>query len=420
VLKNKWKEKFGAGVAFQETFWLALDTLRTHKLRSFLTLLGVILAVTTLVAVMSVIEGLNRYITDKIANLGSNAFVVLRIGIVTNLDDFMKAQKRPTLTYDDYVALRDNTLTTEQVAAALGRNTDVRYGTELLENVQLAGITPNYVHIYSIGVARGRLLDEVDDERRIPVCFLGADVANRFFSAVDPIGKSLRVGQQTYQVIGVGTPLGSVFGQSRDNFVLIPLGTYLKAWFTPYDSIQILVQAKTPELIDASQDEVRMLLRARRHLRYKDPDNFDILASSSITNLWESLTGQVFRIAVGLTSVFLVVGGIVIMNIMLASVVERTHEIGIRKSVGAKRRHIVMQFLVEASVLAALGGALGIGIALGLGALVRATTPLPIVTPLSAILIALALSTSVGLFFGIYPAVRASRLDPIEALRAET
>jgi len=419
-VKNWWKERWGGGIAFHETLWMALDTLRVHKLRTFLTLLGVILAVFTLVAVMSVIEGLNRYIAERIANLGTNAFVITRFGIITNFDEFMKAQKRPTLRYEDYLALRDNMKLVERVASSIGRRTDVRYSNELLEDVSLAGITPNYRDIYSINVGVGRFLDETDDERRTQVCFLGADVANRFFANVDPIGKTVRVGPQVYHVVGVGKPLGTVFGQSRDGYVLIPLGTYLKTWFTPNESLNFLVQAKNPELIEAAQDEARTILRGRRHLRYNDPDNFGIIASSSITGLWERLTGNIFMIAVGLTSVFLVVGGIVIMNIMLASVVERTHEIGIRKSLGAKRRHIVMQFLVEAVVLAALGGALGIAIAMGLGALITATTPMPIVTPLSAVIIALTLSTSVGLFFGIYPAVRASRLDPIEALRAES
>jgi putative ABC transport system permease protein len=419
VLKTWWKDKWGEGVAFRETLWLALDTLRTHKLRSFLTLLGVILAVFTLVAVMSVIEGLNRYIGEKIANLGSNAFVVTRFGIITNLDEFMKAQKRPPLRYEDYVALRDNMETAERVAAVLSRGADVRYGNELLEDVGVAGITPNYLDIYSIGLAQGRFLDEVDDEHRSPVCFLGTDVADRFFASVDPVGKSVRVGPQVYQVVGVAKPRGTVFGISRDNYVLIPLGTYMKTWYGPTESLVFLVQARNPELIDTAQDEVRMILRGRRHLRYNDPDNFGIIASSTITGLFERLTGKVFMIAVGLTSVFLVVGGIVIMNIMLASVVERTHEIGIRKSVGAKRRHIVMQFLIESAVLAALGGFFGVVLAMGVSALVSATTPLPIVTPLRAVIIALTLSTSVGLFFGIYPAVRASRLDPIEALRVE-
>jgi putative ABC transport system permease protein len=213
--------------------------------------------------------------------------------------------------------------------------------------------------------------------------------------------------------------MGSVFGQSRDNFVFIPLGTYLKTWFRGGDSIFMLVQASHPELMDEAGDEVRALLRARRHVPYNDPDNFGIILPTSITNLWESLTGNIFAVAVGLTSVFLVVGGIVIMNIMLASVTERTREIGIRKSLGARRRHIVMQFLVESATMAAVGGLTGILLAAGLSSLVTATTSFPIVTPMRAVVISLALATSVGLFFGIYPAVRASRLDPIEALRFE-
>jgi putative ABC transport system permease protein len=222
-----------------------------------------------------------------------------------------------------------------------------------------------------------------------------------------------------YEIIGVGQPRGSVLGQSQDNYVHIPLGTFRKSFFRGNDSVRIFVQAKNPEVMNAARDEARMILRARRHLTYNDADNFSIVGSETFTSLWEDLSGNIFRIAVGLTSVFMVVGGIVIMNIMLASVTERTREIGIRKSLGARRRHIVMQFLVESALMAAAGGLVGIVLAAGLGMLVTAVTSFPIVTPLWAVLVSLTMSTSVGLFFGIYPAVRAARLDPIEALRQE-
>ena len=408
-----------ASVTLGETLRLALDTLRAHKLRSFLTLLGVILAVTTLVAVMSVVAGLNLYISDKVANLGANVFVIDRFGIITSWEEWNKAQKRPVLRVEEYEALAEQMQHAQQVAALEGGISDIRSGNELIEDVNLLGVTPNYAEVRSYTVAAGRFFNETDERHRSPVCFLGAEVARRFFSSVDPIGKSIRAGSQVYEVVGVAKAIGSVFGQSQDNFVLIPLGTYLKTRHTPNSSVTLFVQARHAELLDAAQDEARLLLRARRHLRWSEPDNFGIVASASITGLWEQLTGNIFRLAVGLTSVFLVVGGIVIMNIMLASVTERTREIGIRRSLGARRRHIVMQFLVESAVLAAAGGLIGILAALGIGAVVRATTAMPITTPVSAILTALTLSTSVGLFFGIYPAVRAARLDPIEALRAE-
>jgi putative ABC transport system permease protein len=281
------------------------------------------------------------------------------------------------------------------------------------------GVTPNFAEVRSLGVAAGRFLTEVDELHRSPVCFIGNDLVQKFFPHVDPLGKSIRAGTQVFQVVGVATPIGSVFGVTQDNFVLVPFGTFEKTWHTPRNSITIFVQAQGAELMDAAQDEARLVTRARRHVPYDAPDNFGIIAPSSITGLWQELTGNIFALAVWLTAVFLVVGGVVIMNIMLASVTERTREIGIRKSLGARRRHIIMQFLVEAAVLAAVGGLVGILLALGIEQVVRALTPMPISTPARAIILGLLLSTSVGLFFGIYPAVRASRLDPIEALRTE-
>jgi putative ABC transport system permease protein len=413
------KDAKSASLALGETMRMALDTLRAHKLRSFLTLLGVILAVATLVAVMSVVEGLNRYISDRVANLGANVFLVDRFGIITSFEAFVKAQRRPVLTAEDYEGLKDHLQLAHQVAALDGTNLDVRYGNELFEDVRVQGVTPNFAEVRSLGVAAGRFLTEVDELHRSPVCFIGNDLVQKFFPHVDPVGKSIRAGTQVFQVVGVATPIGSLFGVTQDNFLLVPFGTFEKTWHTPSNSITIFVQAQGAELMDAAQDEARLVTRARRHVPYDAPDNFGIIAPSSITGLWQELTGNIFALAVWLTAVFLVVGGVVIMNIMLASVTERTREIGIRKSLGARRRHIIMQFLVEAAALAAVGGLVGILLALGIEQVVRALTPMPISTPARAIILGLLLSTSVGLFFGIYPAVRASRLDPIEALRTE-
>jgi putative ABC transport system permease protein len=221
-------------------------------------------------------------------------------------------------------------------------------------------------------------------------------------------------------VVGVAAARGTILGQSLDNFIMMPLGTYRKGWLAPLDSVIIFIQAPTPDLMPASEDEARVIIRARHHLPYNAEDNFAVIAPTSITGLWNRITGNAFAIAVWITSVFLVVGGIVIMNIMLASVTERTREIGLRKSLGARRIHILMQFLVESALLSATGGCVGVALAISITLLVRSTTSLPISTPFFTIAIALTLSTVIGLFFGIYPAMRAARLDPIEALRAET
>jgi putative ABC transport system permease protein len=413
------KEARQTSVALEETLRIAVDTLRAHKLRTFLTLLGVILAVTTLVAVMSVLNGLNLYVANKIANLGANAFIVDRFGIITNEDQWNKARKRPPLRPDDLEALSSEMKLASAVVGEQQTIADVRYGNDLMEDVNIIGATPFFAPLEAIDVSNGRLLTDSDDIHRSGVCLIGADVAKKFFSGVDPIGKSIRPGQGQYEIVGVAKALGTVLGQSRDNFIMIPLGTYRKEWLTPDDSITIFIQARSPDWMPAAEDEARVILRSRHHVPYRADDDFGIIEPSSLMNLWKDLTGNIFGIAVWVTSVFLVVGGIVIMNIMLASVTERTREIGLRKSLGAKRRHILMQFLVESSLLSATGGALGIALALGIAFLVRATTPIPISTPIFAILVALTLSTAVGLFFGIYPAMRASRLDPIDALRVE-
>ncbi len=406
-------------VALGETFRIALDTLRTHKLRSFLTLLGIILAVATLLGVMSVISGLNLYIADKVANLGANSFLVNKFGIITNFDDFTKAQKRPMVTLADYRTLVDNMRLADRVAAADTTTLDVRGGGQLFENVNIFGVTPNYLDVRAIGIAQGRSFTDADDQHRSLVCVIGNDVSTKLFPNVDPVGRTIRIATQELLIVGVATPIGSVFGQSQDQFVFIPFQTYEQIWHTAQTSLLILVQARSPALIEPAEDEVRMLLRARRHVPYEAPDNFGIIGSDSITSLWKQLTGNIFALAVWLTSVFMVVGGIVIMNIMLAAVTERTREIGIRKALGARRSHIITQFLVESAVLAATGGLIGVTLAESITWLVRSTTSMPMSTPIYAIVISLLLSTVVGLFFGIYPAMRAAKLDPIEALRTE-
>jgi putative ABC transport system permease protein len=404
---------------FAGTLKLAVDAIRAHKLRSFLTLLGVILAVTTLVSVMSVIAGLNFYVADKIANLGANTYLVHRFGIITSEDAWLKAQKRPLITNEEFVRLRENMKTALRIAGEEDQNVDVRYENVLLENSSIVGITASYAEIENLNLAQGRFLTDADDLHHSPVAFIGSDVLKKFFPTVDPIGKTIRAGTHTYEIVGVAEEIGSVFGQSQDNFVLIPLSTYDKEWKTQREGLTLFVQARNAEIMETSQDEARMYMRAWRHLPAKAEDNFSIFGSDSIMSLWKSITGNLFFMATALTSVFLVVGGIVIMNIMLASVTERTREIGLRRALGARKSHIVLQFMTESALLSLLGGVIGLLLAYGLVELAKALTPIPMTTPMSAVVIALVLSTSVGLFFGIYPATRAAKLDPIEALRAD-
>src|SRR5260370_6163986 len=343
---------------------------------------------------MSVVAGLNFYVADKIANLGANVYVISRFGIITSEDAWVKAQKRPLITRDEFVSLKEGMRTTSQVAALLGTSSDVRSGNELKEDVNVLGVAAHYIDVRNVSVAAGRFLTEADEAHRSEVCFVGADLAKRFFSTLDPIGRTIRAGTHSYEVIGVAAVIGSALGQSQDNFLFIPLGTYMKEWGTQRDSLLLFAQARSAELIPASEDEARMLLRAWRHLPWKAEDSFGIVGSDSIMGLWKQLTGNLFAVAVGLTAVFLVVGGSVIMNIMLASVTERTREIGLRRALGARKKHIVLQFVTESAVLASVGGLIGILFADGAVALGRASTCVPMQKPMSAAILSLSLSAA--------------------------
>jgi putative ABC transport system permease protein len=404
---------------FNETLKLSLDALRAHKLRSFLTLLGVILAVLTLVAVMSVISGLNLYVANRVANLGANVFLVDRFGIITSQDSYIKAQRRPLITLDDFYRLRDSMKLATAMSALEDHNVQTRANGQVMENTDMMGASPNFADVRNLEVAEGRFITEADDEHRSQVVFIGPDLVQKFFPNEDPIGKTIRVQTQTYEVIGVAEPLGSAFGISQDNYMIMPISTWRKGWHTANDWVTIFVEAPSQEMMQASEDEARMYFRAWRHLPNDAPDNFAILASDSIMELWHELTGNLAVVAMALVSIFLVVGGIVIMNIMLASVTERTREIGLRRALGARKKHILLQFVTESSVLAAVGGIIGIAGAYAIVFFVRRVFSFPMETPLSAVILSLLLATGVGLFFGIFPAMRAAKLDPIEALRAD-
>jgi putative ABC transport system permease protein len=419
VVHGKARAQYGFWVPAREAFWMALEELRSHKLRSFLTLLGVVIATTTLIVVMSIVNGMNLYIATKIANLGTNTFVVHQFKWAQGYDEYLKALRRNRpIRFEEYEFLRDTLVGYEAISALAqpDNGPEARYGGREMDEVTLSGITASHAYIGREKVAIGRYITEQDYRHNTRVCFVGQDIVDKLFPTADPIGKELDVGGHNFTVVGVAEKVGSAFGVSEDNFVFIPLGTF-RDLFMPNLSLIVFIKAPDSRHLLELEDEVRVLMRARRHIPYHEDDNFGVNASDTLMSAWQNLTGTIFAVTIGVVAVFMVVGGIVIMNIMLATVTERTHEIGIRKSVGAKRSDILWQFLIEASLLAGLGGLIGVLISYGIAALVAIVFAADV--PASAVIVGVSLSTVVGLSFGVYPARRAASLDPIQALRAE-
>ncbi len=412
---------FRPSASFWEAGRIALDSLRKSKLRSFLTLLGIILATTTLIAVTALIHGMNLYIADKVSNMGADGFRIVRMAWLGPWDPkkFLQMSKRnPQIKPEEYEFVKENATLLRGIGMMASKQQRISFHGDPMEGVSIQGITANVPEINNVQVATGRTISEIEIQRHASVAFIGNDIKNRYFVDRDPIGKSIQINGVPFEVIGVAKALGSVFGQSQDNFVMIPIESYFKMYGSQ-QGIRLIAKAIDQQHLNEAEDEVRMLLRAFRHLRPNQDDTFSILASDSFVSLWERLTAAIAATAVGIVSVFMIVGGIVIMNIMLAAVTERTHEIGIRKSLGARRADILNQFLVESATLAATGGLIGVVIAWAIAAIIRSATSVPMALPVTSVLIGVGLSAIVGLFFGIYPARQASKLDPIEALREE-
>src|SRR5579872_1100803 len=406
-------------VTVRQAFWIALEALRSHKLRSFLTLLGVVIATTTLIVVMSIVNGMNVYIAEHIANLGTNTFVLHQFQWAQGFDSFLQARRRnKPIRMEDYDFLRDALQGYQEMSAIVQMQPQprARYKDHLIDEINLLGETPSHIDIGREKVAAGRFLNDTDYQHNARFCVIGQDLVDKLFPWVDPLDKEVLLAGIPFRVIGVMERVGSTFGQSQDNFAIVPLTTFRTVWIARPELL-VFIKAPDGRHMMELQDEVRTLMRVRRHVPYSESDTFGINASDTLMSAWQNLTGTIFAVTIGIVAVFMVVGGIVIMNIMLASVTERTHEIGIRKAVGARRRDILWQFVIESGVMAGIGGISGVVLAGIIARLVNIVFTAAV--PVSAVIVGLTLSTAVGLFFGIYPANKAAQLDPIEALRTE-
>lgn len=386
-----------------------------------MTLLGIILATTTLIAVTALIHGMDVYVAEKVSNMGADGFRIVRMAWFGPWDPkkFLEMQRRnPEIKPEEYEFIKARTGLVKGIGMMASRQARVSYKGNSTMGVDIQGVTEDIAIINNVQVDTGHSITPEETRRHATVAFIGADLRNRFFEGVEPIGKTIQIESRSYEVVGVAKALGSVFGNSQDNFVMIPVASYFKTYGSR-NGIRLVAKAIDQQHLIEAQDEVRVLLRSFRHLRPGQDDNFSLFASETFVSLWERLTSTIAAMAVGIVSVFMVVGGIVIMNIMLAVVTERTHEIGIRKSLGARRRDILNQYLVESSVLAGAGGLIGVAFSWLISIAVSNTTPVPMVLPWYSVVTGVGLSGVVGLFFGIYPARQAAKLDPIEALRAE-
>ena len=407
-----------AWAALGENLRIAIAALRAHKLRTVLTVIGNVVAVMSVIAVVSIIDGVNKYVSEKILEQGLRVIYIDKFGLITDEDAWRDAAKRHDLTLFEAGALRDRMRLADQVVAQDEANKSVRSGRTELRNVRILGTTEGYTAVGKYETDEGRPLEEDDIGRRRPVCVIGSEVADGLFPRLDPIGRTIHVSGYELLVVGTLAPRGNVLGQSQDNIVVLPFGEFQKI-FGVHRSLRIIVGAAPGVTLDQLEDEARVVLRAARHVPLGKPDDFAISTAETYMALYQTLTGGIFAGTIGLVAISLVVGGIVIMNIMLVAVTERTREIGIRKAVGARRSDLTSQFLSEAVVLAFFGGILGVLAGVTIAVLIRAVTPLPATIQPWSVAISLTVASCVGLFFGVYPATRAARLEPIAALRQE-
>jgi len=402
-----------------ESVRIALAAIWASKLRSFLTVLGNIVAVTSVIAVWSLVKGMDASVTSAIlSEFSADSFSIDREGIITSEDEEELARNNPRITLVDADVIRRRTSLVSHVMATAYGSREMRYREHVMERVNLRGVTRDYLHFSNYTLARGRPISPMEVDRNRPVALIGWGVAEKLFKESDPIDKQISIGGVHFTVVGVAEKKGSFFGSQQDEYAVLPLGA-LRRFFGGRQSLLLTAKPVHPSLTKAAMEETRVALRVERRLKPKERDNFGIFSSETFLKLYESITKNIFAVLIGVVALSLVVGGIVIMNIMLMVVTERTSEIGLRKALGARRSHIITQVLVESVVLSITGGITGTLLGFGAAAIVSKTTSLPMAIYPSSVALGIGITAAVGLFFGIYPASRAASLDPIEALRKE-
>jgi len=404
-----------------ESIQIALRSLWANKLRSVLTLLGVVIGIASVIAVVTFVSGINDYVAKKIFNLGADVFIVSKMSAVeTNVEKFLEAEKRKNLELEDYQAVLEGCRHCDYVGALIQGAGKVKRNEQSISDTNVQGLTPSIATILDTDLTAGRMVNETDLENHLQVAVVGTDIVDHLLAGIDPLGQEIKIDGWTYQVIGVGKKKGKTLGQSADNYALIPITVYLKKYGSHNKSIEIWGKAAATGVpLNQAIDEARVAMRAHRHDRPGADDSFEIQTNASLLGIWSGLSNTFFMATIGIAAVSLVVGGIVIMNIMLVSVTERTREIGIRKALGARRDDVLLQFLIESVILSLIGGALGVLSGIAFAEVVTALIGMPSSIKLWAVLAGLLVAGTVGVFFGVYPARRAARLDPIVALRFE-
>jgi putative ABC transport system permease protein len=404
---------------FLEAVGIALSAIWTNKLRSFLTVLGNIVAVTSIIAVVSLIQGMNAYVSNAIVSgVGADSFTIQRVPVIRTAEDEERVRNNPRLTLDEADAVRRYSENISAVAAQANSNARIQYGQESLDSVTVQGVSRDYLYFSTFTAERGRLISPSEIDRNHPVTVLGFDTAARLFGPLEPIDKVVSIQGHHFRVVGVSEKKGSAFGQSQDEFAIVPLGSFYKM-FGSRPGLALMVKPKSTDLVQPAMDDATVAMRIQRRLRPKEPDNFGMFTSDTLLGIYKSATAGLFAVLIGVVALSLVVGGIVIMNIMLMVVSERTREIGLRKALGARRRDIIWQILTESVTLSTMGGIVGILLGAVLATIISKVTPLPASVQAWSVAIGIGITAVVGLFFGLYPAMRAASLDPIEALRRE-